>query len=183
MRCSSGRRRDDGARGFTLIELLIVLAIIGILASVSMAGYRSARIRANESTAVAALQAIGQAQFAFAQSCGKQRYAPTLMALGTPMPTSGVAFLSPDLTAADPLIKSGYQFTMAGSALTDSTEQTCTGLVPLTAYQVTADPVTPDLSGFRFFGFNTDRVLFDDTVTFTGNMPETGAPGHGAELK
>ena len=49
-------------------------------------------------------EAINQAQFAFAQACGNQRYAPTLAGLGTPMPTTGQAFLSPDL-AADPLIE------------------------------------------------------------------------------
>ena len=167
--------------GFTLIELLIVLAIVGVLASVSMVGYRAARIRGAEASAIGALQAITQAQFAFAQACGNQRYAPTLAALGTPMQTTGQAFLSPDL-AADPLTKSGYTFVMAGTVVTDD-GLTCTGVSPVMSYQVTADPSVPDVTGHRYFATNTDRVLYEDEASFTSNMPETGAPSHGKEVK
>jgi type IV pilus assembly protein PilA len=170
---------DDS--GFTLIELLIVMAIIGVLASISMALYRGARVRGGEASAVAALHAITQAQFAFAQACGNQRYAPTLVSLTTPMPTSGQGFLSTDL-AADPLVKTGYIFVMTGTVVTDA-GLTCTGLDPVVTYQVTADPERPGVSGIRFFGTNTDRVVYEDQATFTANMPETGAPGHGKEVK
>lgn len=170
------------SEGFTLIELLIVVAIVGILLSVSMAIYRSARIRAGETSAISTLQAINQAQFAFAQLCGNQRYAPTLASLGAPMPTTGQAFLSPDL-AADPLTKSGYQFTMTGTGVTD-TGLTCTGGTPVESYQVTADPVQPGLSGNRFFATNTDRFVYEDPEkTFAPEMPERGAPTHGVEMK
>ena len=171
----------SGSRGFTLIELLIVIAIVGILASISMALYRHARINGDEASAVATLQAINQGQFAFAQACGNQRYAPTLASLATPMPSTGNAFLSPDLTA-DPLLKNGYQFVMSGAPVTDDTKA-CTGVPLLESYQLTADPVRPGVWGVRFFATNTERVIFEDTATFTGSMPETGAPGHGAELK
>ena len=173
-------RAADRAPGFTLVELLIVIAIVGVLASISMALYRSARIRAGESLAVTTLQAINQAQFEFAQLCGHQRYAPTLAALATPMPSSGQPFVSPDL-GFDPLVKTGYQFTMAGTPVTDA-GLTCTGLTPLESYQITADPVRPGLSGNRFFATNTDRVLYEDAEkTFATDMPEKGAPTHGAE--
>jgi prepilin-type N-terminal cleavage/methylation domain-containing protein len=170
------------ARGFTLIELLIVLAIIGILVSFAIAGYRYARIRGAEAAAVGALDAINQAQFAYMQTCGHQLYAPTLASLGTPTPNGGAPYLSPDLAAGDQVVKSGYLIKMGGTEVPDA-PQTCTSVQPVSSYQITADPTSPGLSGTRFFGTNTDRAIYQDTATFTGNMPETGAPPHGSEVK
>ena len=175
------RIRPRGSRGFTLIELLIVVAIVGILASVSMAIYLHARVQGNEASAVATLGAINQAQFAFAQVCGNQRYAATLTGLGVPVPNTGDAFSSPDL-AADPLVKTGYQFVLGGTAARCRPES-CTGQPLLEHYAVTADPVHPGVSGRRFFATNVDRVIYADEASFAGNMPETGPPPHGSELK
>jgi prepilin-type N-terminal cleavage/methylation domain-containing protein len=169
------------ARGFTLIELLIVVAIVGILASISMGIYLHARVQGNEASAVATLGAINQGQFAFAQACGNDHYAATLASLAVPMPTTGAAFLGPDL-AADPLVKSGYQFVIGGTPL--SLEyKSCTGEALLEHYAVTADPLHPGVSGLRYFGTNSDRVIYSDQASFAGNMPETGPPPHGNELK
>ena len=158
------------------------MAIIGIVASLGVAGYRNARVRGNETAAVASLTAINQAQFSFAQICGRGRYAPTLGALGTPMPTSGQSFLSPDLAAGESVEKSGYWITLAGTTA-EGVAPACTGATPLESYQATADPMSPGFTGVRFFGTNTDRVVYQDVATFLKNMPETGAPAHGAEIK
>lgn len=167
--------------GFTLIELLVVIVIVALLATMAMVGYRDARTRSEEASAITALTAINQAQFAYMQTCGRQRYAPTLVTLGTPPPGDDSGFVSPDLAVSDPLQKSGYVLQMSGTQATEG-QQTCTGGVPLERYRLTADPVRAG-SGHRFFGTNTDRVIFDDTVTFVEDMPETGAPGHGAEIR
>lgn len=173
------RRRPAG---FTLIELLIVMAIVGIVLAISMAGYRAARVRGNETAALAALIAVNQAQASYSQVCANGRFAPSLAALGKPMPATGQAFLSPDMTASDPLIKSGYQFVLAGTEDVDA-RPSCNDVMPVSGYQLTADPLNPGISGSRFFATNTDRIVYEDSVTFTGNMPEKGAPGHGAEIR
>jgi prepilin-type N-terminal cleavage/methylation domain-containing protein len=173
--------RTRCCRGFTLIELLIVVAIVGILASMSMAIYFHARVAGDEASAIATLGAVNQGQFAFAQACGNQHYAATLAALAVPMPATGSAFLSPDL-AVDPLIKTGYQFAMGGTPL-NLEYKSCTGEGLLEHYWVTAEPLRPGLSGVRFFATNSDRGIFTDAASFSGNMPETGAPPHGADLK
>jgi prepilin-type N-terminal cleavage/methylation domain-containing protein len=177
----SRRIRSNRSDGFTLLELLVVICVVAVVSAVAVAGYRHARASSGEAVATAALHTINQAQFAFAQSCGDQRYSPTLTGLGTPMPTTGRAFISPDMVG-DPVVKSGYRFAMAGTPVTDG-RQACIGVVPVASYQVTADPMSPGTSGNLFFGTNTDRVVYSDSSTFTGNMPETGAPGHGSEVK
>ena len=173
--------RRPQAAGFTLIELLVVVAIVAVVSALAMAGYRHMRSSAGEAIAAATLQTINQAQFAFAQTCGDQRYSPTLAGLAVPAPTTKSAFISPDL-AADPVDKSGYRFVMAGTPDPDA-RQSCNGLAPVAAYQVTADPLVPGVRGTFFFGTNADRVIYYDTASFAGNMPERGAPGHGSEVK
>jgi prepilin-type N-terminal cleavage/methylation domain-containing protein len=170
------------AAGFTLLELLVVLSLVGLLASVAMVGYRHARIRGAEAAAIAALNAINQAQFTYMHTCGRQRYAPTLVALGSPAPGNESGFLSPDLALSDPLQKSGYLLQLSGTPAVEG-EQTCTGLVPLDRYRLTADPLVPGSTGNRFFGTNTDRVVYADSQSFAADMPETGTPGHGAEIR
>src|SRR5882724_1904352 len=49
-------------KGFTMIELLIVIAIIGILASIVIPTYQSSVRKANEGAAVATLNTIKVAQ-------------------------------------------------------------------------------------------------------------------------
>jgi prepilin-type N-terminal cleavage/methylation domain-containing protein len=170
-----------GSRGFTLIEMLVVMAIVGILSSMALVGYQGARVRGAEASAVGALDSINKAQFAYMQTCGNQRYAPTLVSLGQPVPGSGAGFLSPDLAGSDPLTKSGYLITMTATEDPDA-PPTCTGATPASGYQATADPLSLGPSGARHFGTNSDRVIFEDRVTFTGNMPEAGPPGHGQEI-
>jgi type IV pilus assembly protein PilA len=170
------------SRGFTLVELLIVLAIIGVLATLAMANYNYARIRAAETSAIASLTAINQAQAAYAQTCGHQKFAPRLTSLGKPNPGTNIAFLSPDLTTGDVVEKSGYRIAMDGPEVAE-TVSSCTGETPVEAYHVTADPLSPSVTGHRFFGTNTNLIVYENTETFEGKMPDVGPPPMGQETK
>ena len=99
------------------------------------------------------------------------------------MPQTGHAFLSPDLARPNGFEKSGYTFQMAAKPI-DNVAPACNGAAVAEVYAATADPARPGLTGRVFYGANGDRVIFiDQEKTFTGNMPETGAPQHGVELR
>jgi prepilin-type N-terminal cleavage/methylation domain-containing protein len=168
-------------RGFTLVELLVVTIIVAVLLAISVVLYRGARVRGGESAAIGTLNSINQAQFAYMQTCGNQRYAPTLASLGIPIPRGGSPYLSPDLTTGETVVKGGYSFQMSGTPVMDGS-RTCTDATPVVGYQVTAEPTVPGLTGLRYFGTNTDRVIYEGTETFLGNMPESGPPDRGSEI-
>ena len=168
--------------GFTLIELLIVIAVISILAAVAIPWLLSARMSANEASAISSLEAINDAQALYREVCGKGRYAPNLPALGIPAPSTGEAFLSPDLVSAELVLKSGYQFALGGSR-GEIPAKGCNGVDTTIGYFATADPLRPGNSGRRYFGTNGSRVIYVGEQSFVENMPESGPPAAGTELK
>ena len=115
--------------------------------------------RGAEASAIAALRAINQAQFAFSQTCGDQRYSPTLAGLGVPAPRTGQAFLSPDMTA-DPVDQERLSCSSSRARAALDAPPTCNGLPPVTSYQVTADPTHPAAPASGSSATNTDRVIY-----------------------
>ena len=178
-----GRRSREA--GFTLIDMLFVVAIVGLLASMAVPGLMRARGAARASSALGTLRIINSAQLTFAITCGFGFYAPDFPTLGIPPPTSTEGFLPPELSSGFMYDRSGYTFSMAGTPLAGA-PATCNGLGAGTtapAYAAVADPVPPVDSLSRYFGTNSDGVIFQDSATLSATMPESGSPPAGTPIQ
>ena len=178
------RRRLRNQRGFTLIDILFVVGLIGVLCSMAIPGLTKARGAAQASSALGTLRVINSAQLSFAITCGLGFYAPDLQTLGMKPPSATDAFLSPELSSAASVIKSGYTFTAAGTPLAGA-PASCNGLgqgAAAPGYFAVADPLDA-LQNPRFFGTNADGALFEDATSLNGVMPETGSPASGSPIK
>jgi hypothetical protein len=117
-----------------------------------------ARITANAAAAVASLRAVNTAQQSYAHLC--HGFAPTLPEL-----KAAGDFLSPDLTGAAIVAKSGYQIeilTGLGNLVVPTPAPGCTGTG--TTYYSTAVPVMFGLTGTRSFSTNAQGTIYVSTV-------------------
>ena len=101
--------------GFTLIELLIVVTILSILAALAVPGYRRYVMSTNETSAIASMKVIADAEAAYASACGGGGYATSMADLAKPPVAGGQSFISPDLAEAvsPDSTKDGYVYVIA----------------------------------------------------------------------
>ena len=176
--------RLPNQRGFTLIDLLFVIGLIGVLCVMALPGFMRARGAAQASSAVGTMRAINSGQLSYAITCGLGFYAPDLTTLGVKPPSSSAAFLPEALTDGPSVVRHGYTFTVTGTPLPGAPES-CNGLgvgEAAPAYAIIADPVDT-VGTSRYFGTNTDSIIYEHSASLNGSMPESGVSPTGTPIK
>lgn len=138
------------AQGFSLIELLIVVAIIGIIASIAIPNLLASRRAANEGSAQSSLRTIQSCELTYQATEGRGDYGDLAALRGE--------FLTDQVLGAGQ--KSGYNFAATPSA---------PGNRPALFYATAAPVITSGIgqTGTRRFGMSEDGVLHGDTVALT----------------
>ena len=145
--------------GFTLMEMLIVIAIILIIAAVTIPSLTNAKMNANEASAVASVRAINQMEASYQVAYGG--YADSLANLGGADPcvkSSTTACLLDQSLAGG--VKSGYYFAAVGGNPASGVN---------TSYVVGAAPVVFDRTGKRVF-CSTDKNVIRVDLNVGGSM-------------
>src|SRR2546425_10481209 len=92
--------RARSQKGFSLIELLIVVAIIGIIASIAIPNILASRRAANEGSAQSSLRSISSCEATYQHTYGNGSYAD--------LPTLGSKVMTDSVLASGN--KSGFTF-------------------------------------------------------------------------
>lgn len=150
--------------GFTLIELLIVVALIIIIAAIAIPSMTTAKINADEASAVASIRAINTAEVTYEATYGG--YAESLANLGGAEPCTKSAttacLLDQSLAGG---VKSGYNFAAVGN-------NPGNGLS--TGYVTGAAPLVFDRTGKRMFCSTDKNVIRVDLNAGRSTTPPDG---------
>jgi prepilin-type N-terminal cleavage/methylation domain-containing protein len=158
MKTQARRRRPQPARGFSLIELLIVVAIIGIIAALSIPNLMASRRAANEASAISAIRTLSSAQETYRATKGGGSGFTDLDGLVEARMVDSALGSS---TTADNA-KSGYIFSVV---TTDAGTAFCAGAAPASLND-----------GQRNFSSDTPGAIYQHPVA-VGSPPTSTAGG------
>lgn len=122
-------------RGFTLVEIMIVVAIIVLLAAISIPGLLRSRMNANEAAAIASVKTISWATTTY--RAGNPAFPTDLSVLVNVSP----AYVDGVLGSGT---KQGYGFVLSSSADT---------------FNLSASPLEPNVTGVRSFFVDESGVI------------------------
>ncbi len=120
-------------RGFSLIEIMVAVAIIALLAGLSISMMLRNRVNTNEVVAITSCKTITSACQSYYTSALPHQYPPSLAILGV-TGVSGPAYIDTALASGN---KAGYIYTYQ--------------LTTPVSFVLNADPQVPGRTGERFF--------------------------------
>jgi hypothetical protein len=144
-----------------------VVAIISIIAAISIPALLRTRITGNEASAIASLRVTTSSQVGYAAACGLGQFADGYVTLGTVPPGGGQTFIPEDMAVANP-VKSGYRLDMVPSALVPAGGGViidCNGTPTVGGFYATAEPVGAGTTGTRGFAVNTTMTIWQNTAS------------------
>jgi prepilin-type N-terminal cleavage/methylation domain-containing protein len=152
-------------KGFTLIELVIVLAIILIIAAVTIPSLITMKIHANEASAMASIRAIQTAQTTYQAAYPTEGYAGSLEVLGDSesckASSTTACLLDEGLTSG---VKAGYNFAISAGNPMDGAN---------TSYVAGAAPMTYNRTGVRRYCSTEKSVIRWDSNKEGSTAPPT----------
>ena len=153
-----GRRNRD--RGFTLIELLIVVTIILIIAAFTIPKLTKSTIPAKETSAIASIKAINEAEMIYASSHPDTGFTPDLQMLGGTSQGGGEQTIDNPLASGR---KQGYTFTYTPGEKVNGA---------IRSYTITAVPDQVGTTGQRrFFSDESGEIHYNADGTADASSP------------
>ena len=129
-----------GSKGFTLVEIMIVVAIIALLAAISIPSLLRSRLAANETAAIGTTRTISTACETFRSVQTPPQYPLTLAAMATANPS----YIENTFAATNQ--RQGYAFNYVRTGLN--------------AYTMNANPLPPaNSNGTRWFFVDESGVI------------------------